>query len=192
MRNTEDKVEYGIKGEVVDSILDTVLNIGGKDVKLKAGEEYKIPKSENLVLRSATEIISSLLKGGSNFYENTWWEVGSGSDNWDDSNLPSPTLSDKGLLKPTFRKKIQKEDIKFLDSEGKYVENVTNKIEMTSVFGLNEANGYLREFSIYFGGDKTLSSGLPFNRKIHGVIYKTESIELKRKIHFTVNLSTVK
>ena len=161
----------------------------GEVVCGKAGEEVKLPVVHNLIVYSFPKIISALLKGDNSIFQNMWWEVGSGSDTWNDESLPLPTLEDEGLLSPTFRKAIPLSQINYLNpSTNEVTVNYTNKLQVECTFSPHEANGYLREFSIFMGGNEALGSGLPINRKIHGVIYKTSGIELQRKIHFQFNI----
>lgn len=181
-----DTAKATIEGVVHDTIEFTKdVEIDGK--KFSKGDVLEIDKSNNLVVNNARNIISSLLAGKGNLYGNIWWEVGEGEESWEDDNLPEPSLKDTELTKATYRKKIKDEDINFLDPETNEVSKVpTNKIEMVTVFLPDEANGHLREFSIRYGGDGKLNSGEMFNRKHHGVIYKTNGIKLTRKIHFLI------
>lgn len=180
-----DSSSLAITGEVFDSVVavkDTTFN--GKE--LKAGEEMQLGKGFNLVVENFSVVVATLLKGEASFLGKLYWEVGSGEEDWNDASPPSPTAKDLQLVKPTYRKLIQNKDITYLDSESKPTAERTNKIEILCSFGTGEANGALREFSLFSGGDEELGSGLIINRKTHGKIYKTPEIELRRKIHFTI------
>lgn len=180
-------------GEVHDTIRfvedGEFLMPDGSLVKGRAGEEVKLPVVHNMILYTFPKLVAALIKGDASFFGKMYWEVGEGESTWKDNNLPTPTLADVGLKKPTFRKAVEAENIKYLNpSTNEVTTEITNKIQVECVFTPSEANGYLREFSIFLGGDLSLGTGLPINRKIHGVIYKTTGIELQRKIHFQFNV----
>lgn len=183
-----DSVNDRFTGKVMDSIRfveDCEVLLGnGETVKGKAGELVELPHSFNLVVASFSQLIATFIKGNTSFVNNLWWEVGSGETTWADATPPNPTLADNKLKTPTFRKKIPMESVVYLNSTGAVTTDITNEIQITLDFGVNESNGYLREFGIFAGGTSTLSSGLMINRKTHGVIYKTTGFELIRKIHF--------
>lgn len=189
----KEQLKLGATGEVHDSVrfvTDGEFEMpDGTLVKGKAGEVVKLPVVHNLIVSSFTKILASLIKGDNTFFQNMWWEVGSGNSTWVDTDLPSPSLSDTALVSPLFRKRIGSNQITFIDpNTNEPTSTVTNKIQVESTFSSSEANGYLREFSIFMGGTSTFGSGLPINRKIHGVIFKTNGIELQRKIHFQFNI----
>ena len=150
----------------------------------KKGEEIELPISYNLVVDSFSKLIATLLKGDTSYFNNLYWEVGSGNEQWSDASPPSPIASDESLLAPLFRKKINKEDVEYLDSSGKVTTAITNRLQMSALFKSTESNGYLREFGIFAGGNSTLGSGIMINRKTHGVIFKSTGVELHRKIQF--------
>lgn len=161
----------------------------GEIITGKAGETVKLPVVHNLILYSFPKLIAALIKGEEAFFKNLWWEVGSGSDTWKDTELPNPQLTDEKLLTPTFRKAIALADIKYLNpTTNEVTTDITNKLQVECTFSPTEANGPLREFSIYMGGNQTLGSGMPINRKIHGIIFKSTGIELQRQIHFQFNI----
>lgn len=190
---TKDNSKIQATGEVHDFVRfveDGEFTMpNGEVVKGKSGETVALPVNHNLIVFSFPKIISALMKGEETFFQNMWWEVGSGSNNWNDEDLPSPTLTDTALLNPTYRKKVTTNQINYLDpNTNEITPNFTNKIQVECIFSPTEANGYLREFAIFMGGNEVLGSGLPINRKIHGVIFKTKGIELQRKIHFQFNI----
>ena len=102
---------------------------------------------------------------------------------WSNDAPPSPTTGDTKLLVETFRKAINPSDIVFLDSSNQPTDTITNKLQITVLFGESEANGELREFGL-FGGNATgtANSGFMINRKIHPLIYKTSGMKLERII----------
>lgn len=195
-REANMKSNLGMKMQGL--VFDVLENTTDKEIRVSTESGVKIIKphstlelevQENTVVNSFKKIMGALIKGEEDFFNNVWWEVGSGSTEWDDNNLPNPTKEDSKLLKPLFRKKISPEAIQYVDSKGEISSEITNKVSMGVTFEAGEANGHLREFSIYLGGDSNLSSGLPINRKIHGTIFKTEGIKLTRRIEFTFDLA---
>lgn len=181
----------GIVYDKIENVTDKPITFirGNEEVTIKPFSTLEMPVQENTVVNSFKKIMGALIKGEEDFFNNLWWEVGSGSSDWDDNNLPSPSKDDTKLLKPLYRKKIAPESIKYVDTKGETSSEITNKVAMGVTFEAGEANGHLREFSIYIGGDSNLSSGLPINRKIHGTIFKTEGIKLTRRIEFTFDLA---
>ena len=189
----KDYIKLGATGEVHDTIRfieDGEVELSnGEVIKGKVGDEIKLPVVYNLIVDSLPKIIASLIKGDSTYFQNMWWEVGSGSESWVDTDLPSPRITDTGLMNPFFRKSIKPTQVNYINpTTNEISKTVTNKIQLECTFAPSEANGYLREFSIFVGGTSALGSGLPINRKIHGVIFKTSGIELQRKIHFQFNI----
>ncbi|MMZ51289.1 hypothetical protein D1872_130240 [compost metagenome] len=176
MSNYEEKLNRRFKGEVWDEIRN-----------VETGEVQVIYQKFNVVLSAFSRLIAALVKGEAGYKGAMYWEVGSGNSTWNDQAPPSPSETDTGLLTPLFRKAIQPGDMRFLQADGTTTSTTpTNRLEISVTFGTSEANGYLREFAIYGGNaTATLGSGIPINRKTHGVIYKTSSIELKRTIKFT-------
>lgn len=186
MNKNNDNLVLGVTGEVFDTIVfteDTVY----EGVQYKKGDTIE-RNYHNLVVQGFTLYVSAMLMRDKDIFENMWWEVGSGSNTWVDTNLPKPTVTDTSLLKPTFRKVIPKQDVKYLDSNNEYTTTRTNKVEISTRFNQGEGEGDLREFGIFMGGTPLLGSGIMLNRKIHEHIYKSSSIELHRKIHFTIIL----
>lgn len=161
-------------------VFDTLINI-------HTGEKKEIYQSFNIVVKDISKLIAALFKTEPGYGGLSYWEVGSGNASWNDTAPPPPTEDDKELLTPTYRKAIAPSDINFLDASNNIVNVPTNKLEVSVTFGSSEANGYLREFGI-FGGNatSTLKSGIMINRKTHGLIFKTSSLELKRTIRFTL------
>lgn len=189
----EEQLDHKFIGEVEDTITfvkdGSITLSDGTVVEGKAGDEVKLQKGYNTVVDNASKLIAALIKRHTGHAGALFWEVGSGDVSWSDANPPSPAKSDFKLLNPTFRKAIQLADIVFIDGSNNVTATVTNRIQITVKFLSNEANGPLREFGIFGGGADavagTLGSGLMINRKTHGIIYKTDTIELTRVLRFT-------
>ena len=166
----------GVRGIYVDTykaVEDTELLINGDVVKLRKGETFTLPENENIILNSFSKLIVKMLTGGE-YLSDFWWEIGIGSNDWDDYNLPKASKTDTQLTQPVFRKRI--ETVEILEDE--------MSIQLTVKFDSTEANYVLREFSIYYGGGVEFNTGTPINRKIHESIPKTIGVELTRKIIF--------
>jgi hypothetical protein len=70
-------------------------------------------------------------------------------------------------LLPTYRKVILPADISFITPSDVITATPTNRLEIKVKFGVDEANGYLREFGIFGGKGAvlgTLGSGYMVNR----------------------------
>lgn len=99
---------------------------------------------------------------------------------------PEPQESDLGCVNEFYRKKIKPEDITFVDDAGIETQTPTNRLQISVTFSAEEAVGNWREFSIV-GGNATevLGTGYPINYKTHGLIEKTDTMTVERKIRFT-------
>ena len=140
--------------------------------------------SRNTIVTDVTKAIAYALaqKGGA-----TYWAIGSGQESWDTTPV-DPQPSDTRLNNEIGRKLIPASAIKFLDSKGQETTSITNTIQITLTFGANELNGKWREFAIV-GGNATsnANSGILINHKTHGVINKTDTMEIERQMKFTFN-----
>jgi len=165
-RDTEDKKHWKIK--------DTITHEDGT---------VEIKQHVNTVVDDCSNLIACLMKGQEGYKGIAYWAVGAGEDHWSDEKPPTPTVNDHSLVKETFRKKLEADNIKFLDERDEVSESVTNKLSITVFFDKNEALGALREFAL-FGGNATgvKDSGIMINRKTHGLIYKSKGMTLKREI----------
>ena len=165
-------------GEVHDVLVDVA-----------TGERTALPISYNTVVDNCSKLIASLIKRHPGYEGALYWEVGSGLPTWEDNNPPSPSVTDSQLLTPVYRKPIDISDIVFINDSNEPTEEVTNRIQIVVTFRADEANGYLREFGLFGGGDdckrEVMGSGLMINRKTHGVIYKTSGMELQRTLRLT-------
>lgn len=181
------------KGEVEDTITfvkdGSVQLADGTTIEGKAGDVVNLGIGYNTVVDNASKLIAALIKRHTGYAGALFWEVGSGDASWNDTAPPSPAKADFKLLTPTFRKAIQLADISFIDNANAVTATVTNRIQIKVKFLFNEANGPLREFGIFGGGTDcvvgTLGSGLMINRKTHGLIFKTDTVELERVLRFT-------
>lgn len=142
------------------------------------------PWTRNTIVTDINKAIAYALaqKGGA-----TYWAVGSGEEAWDTSSH-DPQPSDTRLANEIGRKEIPKSAIKFLDEFGSETSAITNTIQITLTFGVEELNGVWREFAIV-GGNATSSAntGILINHKVHGVINKTNTMEIERQMKFTFN-----
>lgn len=156
-------------------ITDTLYDLDGKVIK----KLHHV----NTVVDSCSKLIACLMKGQAGQAGIKYWAVGTGDSSWNNDAPPSPTVSDTKLLSETFRKAINPSDITFLDDGNKPTSSITNKLQITTTFQENEANGELREFGL-FGGNATgtANTGFMVNRKIHPLIYKTSGMRLERII----------
>ena len=140
--------------------------------------------SRNTIVNDVTKAIAYALaqKGGA-----TYWAIGSGQEAWDTTPV-DPNVTDTRLSNEIGRKVIPASAIKFLDSEGRETSEITNTIQITLTFNASEMNGKWREFAIV-GGNATSSanSGILINHKTHGVIHKTDTMEIERQMKFTFN-----
>lgn len=181
------------KGEVEDTITfvkdGSITLADGTVVQGKAGDVVNLGIGYNTVVDNASRLIAALIKNHTGYKGALFWEVGSGDVSWSDTAPPSPAKTDFKLLTPTFRKAIQLADISFIDNSNVVTATVTNRIQIKVKFLFNEANGALREFGIFGGGTDcvvgTLGSGLMINRKTHGLIFKTDTVELERLLRFS-------
>ncbi len=171
---TEETNLRAFKGEVWDTLRNIV-----------TGEEITQYQGSNIIVLDASVLIAALIKRHTGYSGATYWEVGTGLASWD-SAIPEPVVNDSALQTPVFRKAIALEDIVFVNNAGETVIDPTNRIQITTTFISSEANYSLREFGI-FGGNatSTLGSGLMINHKIHGVITKTNEMELTRVLRLT-------
>ena len=140
--------------------------------------------SINTIVNDVTKAIAYALaqKGGA-----TYWAIGSGQESWDTTPTdPQPT--DTRLVNEIVIKLIPYSAFTFLDSQGRETSSITNTIQITLTFGANEVNGKWREFAIV-GGNATsnANSGILINHKTHGVINKTDTMEIERQMKFTFN-----
>jgi len=151
------------------------------------GKKVLIHHGKNLVVNVARNLMAALMKSEAGFGGITYWAIGSGSSEWSDESPPAPELTDTALLSETYRKAVvPASDIVFLDESEEETLDVTNKIKITVTFSESEGNGSLREFGL-FGGDASAvsGSGIMINRKTHGLIYKTSSLQLQRVLILT-------
>ena len=162
------------------------LSIGEfRDVITYANGEKEVTEwTKNTIVTDINKAIAYALaqKGGA-----TYWAIGSGQESWD-TNPVDPQPSDTRLNNEIGRKLIPSSAIKFLDSRGEETSSITNTILITLTFGADEMNGKWREFAIV-GGNATSSvnSGILINHKTHGVINKTDTMEIERQMKFTFN-----
>ncbi len=153
-----------------------------KDGRVEVREGY------NVVVNDITKLIAALLKQEAGYAGVQYWAVGNGNGSWDDVNPPAPAVTDTQLTSEIGRKAIPGTAVKFLDGADAETPTVTNKLQIKLTFNYADCNGSWREFGI-FGGNATATanSGVLVNHKTHGLIVKTDSMEIERTIKFTFN-----
>ena len=166
-----------VKFKVTGEYTDTIRHLDGT---------VEVHEGRNLVVNGIYQLITSLFSGKQGYTGLQYWAIGKGSDEWEESSLPQPVVTDTKLLNEIGRKAIQPSNFKFVTPEGTTSSVPTNRLAVTVVFGYDECIGTWREFGL-FGGDatETENSGTMINRKIHGVINKTREMEIAREIIFT-------
>lgn len=162
------------------------LSIGEfRDVITHANGDVEVTDwTRNTIVTDINKAIAYALaqKGGA-----TYWAIGSGQEAWDTTPVdPQPT--DTRLNNEIGRKLIPASAITFLDAQGNETSTITNTILIKLTFSANELNGKWREFAIV-GGNATsnANSGILINHKTHGVINKTDTMEIERQMKFTFN-----
>lgn len=167
--------EENARGELIDTLINA-----------ETGEIISVYEDHNLIVTSFRKLVACLMKKETGYVGIAYWENGTGNSSWQDSNLPSPSLSDVALLAPLYRKAVVAGNMKFIDENNAESATPTNRIEVTVIFDSDESNGNLRELAL-FGGDATadLGSGIMINRKIHPMIPKSVGVQLQRVLRFT-------
>lgn len=141
--------------------------------------------SNNVIVNDVNKAIAYALaqKGGA-----TYWAVGKGLDSWDNTNPPSPNVTDTRLVGEIGRKQILASNISFLTPEGQPSEVPTNVILIKVTFTSSDCNGDWREFAIVGGNaTDTKDSGILINHKTHKLISKDSNMEIERQMKFTFN-----
>lgn len=156
-------------------------------IKYKDGR-VEVREGYNVVVNDITKLIAALLKQEAGYSGVQYWAVGSGLGGWDDVNPPAPAATGTQLVTEIGRKAIPGTAVKFLDAGDAETPTVTNKLQIKLTFNYADCNGSWREFGI-FGGNATgaANSGVLINHKTHGLIVKTDSMEIERTIKFTFN-----
>lgn len=140
----------------------------------------------NTVVDSCSKLIACLMKGQAGYNGILYWAVGSGDSSWSNSNPPSPSTSTTKLVNEIGRKRIDPNNIVFIDANNNVTQNITNRLQISITFEEGEMNGEWREFGL-FGGNATgtKDTGIMINHKIHPLIYKTSGIRVERTIRLT-------
>lgn len=161
------------------------------------GRAELVDEGRNLVVNSAYIVMAMCMKQDPSFGGFLWWAVGDGNTDdtasWDAgvvSGAIQPSKADTRLAREIFRKKIEPEDIQFIDSAGNPSVNPTNRLQITVEFLEDEPDGTavrdFREWGI-FGGNATSTkdSGYLINRKVHKTYQKSPLSRLRRVLLFT-------
>lgn len=173
------------------------MNLDSQDIKMKgqiidtiryADGRVEVREGHNLVVTSLQNLLMCLLKKQSGYTGISYWAVGSGADSWD-SNTPDPTAGEVRLTKEIGRVAIPDSEIVFLDSGLTQTSSITNTIQITHTFGVNDCNGVWREFGIFGGNaNSSANTGIMINKKHHSVITKTNLMTIERVMRFTLSL----
>jgi hypothetical protein len=152
----------------------------------KDGTIETTPWKRNTIVDDIGKLVACLMKGQAGYSGIGYWVIGSGLDAWDDVTPPAPSVGDHGVVTEVGRKQITTANMSFIDSNGTVTGVVTNRILIDVTFGNSECNGRWREFSI-MGGNATATAGtgIAVNHKTHGLIVKTDQMQIERQIRFT-------
>jgi hypothetical protein len=103
------------------------------------------------------------------------------------SPRPEPLATDTGCVQEIFRKVILPENIKYVDPVTfQETDSQSNIIQITVNISETEGVGDWREFSIICGNaTEALNSGIAMNHKTHGLLTKTNTMTVERRIRFT-------
>lgn len=173
--NVENVPRTGIVG----IFTDTIRHADGR---------VEVIEGRNTIVENIGKLIACLMKGEASYGGVKYWAVGTGSTLWDVANPTPAATTDTKCVTELYRKAINPGDITFVDSGGSPTGTVTNSIQITVTFTESEANGQWREFAIFGGNATTVKdSGLALNHKTHGLIVKTSSMTIERKIRFIFN-----
>ncbi len=172
-----DLSDVKMVGESIDRVFD------------KNGNLIREIHGHNLVVNSFLRLVMCLLKNQSGYTGIQYWAVGTGNASWD-SDMPSPDVSATQLTAEIGRVSISASEIVFLDSDYQETSSLTNIIQVTHTFGVNDCNGTWREFGL-FGGNATsnTNSGIMINKRHHAVLTKTEEMTVERTMRFTLTLA---
>jgi len=155
-------------------------------IRYNDGRVKITPWKRNTIVDDIGKLVACFMKGQSGYGGIGYWVVGSGLDAWDDVTPPSPTTGDHGVLTEIGRKQIAPSNMSFIDANGNITTSITNRILIDLTFGNSECNGKWREFSIMGGNaTATVGTGLAVNHKTHGLIVKTDQMQIERQIRFT-------
>ncbi|MDF2615496.1 MAG: hypothetical protein K0Q47_151 [Sedimentibacter sp.] len=155
-------------------------------IRYKDGRIEERPWQRNLIVNDIIKAIACALKGDAGI---KYWAIGKGLDSWDDVTPPAPAATDSQLVQEIGRKALTSGSFQYVDGSGNVSTPMTNRLLITVTFGYEECNGNWREFSIVGGSSATatLNTGVLLNHKTHGLIVKTNSMEIERQIRFTFN-----
>lgn len=168
-------------GAVIGKFQDVLIPIDG-------GKPIFLPADKNIIVLDINKVIASLMKGDTPAY-NFWWAVGTGKDFWD-NGLPNENLNvDRHTLETEIARKFC--SLRYLDPDTELpTSEITNVLEFKAVFEASEANGFLREFSIFSGdASATPDSGMPINWKAHAKIEKTSLFNLERRLQLWLKVN---
>jgi hypothetical protein len=145
------------------------------------GRVEATPWSDRLIVASFSLLLAQLVMGNglgtgpnSSYVGASYMALGTGQASWDTSGPPAPTTSQTQLVNEpatgNFRKPVQAQ---MVDASGNVTTTPTNRVLVSAVFNVGEANGQLRELGL-FGGNATLApnSGLLIDYETFPVVNK--------------------
>jgi hypothetical protein len=148
--------------------------------KFTDGREIKTDLGHNIIVTVASELMAELARGIIGDLVRVQVDgirtlaVGTGAIGWDLQNPPPETSAQTLLENELYRKEF--DSVNYIDGMGGISPTRTNIIQLTTVFGLAEANGPLVEMGL-FGGTDSLNTngGSIFNYYTMPVINKNAS-----------------
>lgn len=175
-----------VNSENFPSVRDIMVGEFRDVIRYKDGRVVETPWNKNLIVDDIIKAIACALKGDAGI---KYWAVGKGLDAWDDVNPPAPAVGDTQLVDEIGRKAISAGSFQYVDGAGAPSVPITNRILITVVFDYVDCNGNWREFAIVGGSTAAEgeNTGILLNHKTHGLIVKTNSMEIERQIRFTFN-----
>lgn len=172
---SKDPVSVHMTGESIDRIY-------------KNGVLVDEIHGHNLVVNTFLNLVMCLVKQQTGYGGLQYWAVGSGSASWDSSPV-TPDIDAKRLTQEIGRVPLSADCFSFLNADFEPVNTPSNILQIKRLFSESECNGVWREFGI-FGGNATsaTNSGIMINKRHHGVITKTNEMQVERIMRFVLNL----
>lgn len=125
---------------------------------------------KNVICDTNGLLLAALNKGQAGYTGIAFLAVGRGDAAWDTSGVPEPSPLRTRLVDELARQAVT---IAFLDGANQPTAQLTNRLEVSAVFGDGQADGAHREFAL-FGGNATAApdSGLMVNYRTQQVKHK--------------------
>ncbi len=127
-------------------------------------------------------VLTTLLQGELETAGPFFIAVGQGLERWD-RRPPELQPDRKRLTREIARKQVQPRDIRFLDAQGRVVNQPTPHMQVAVTFGLREAVDALRECGLFGAKARAATnSGTLLSYHVHPVLKKTDRMRLTRTI----------